>query len=291
MLPKRICWLLISLLIISASVIIATRYGKGQTSAAPSGPRMKVLRRKDQLGLQPTKEEIASFQKGEEARTFKTKDFKDLPVVVTHVRNLQSETWHKDLEIDVKNVSAKPIYSILAYLIFPDDSVPSGESGIRLLFGNRKNIDVRRIAAPEDPHLDPSETFIFTIPEQFKKGLKAMHEKSPQATKKLLLRFSIISFGDGTGFWIDQLRDFRKGSKRSHHSNRLERPASVRAPPQDGCGTCGRYFIDPDRPIEICYGCDSDLATASPDMPCTPYKRFSLIATVTALGNVLAILS
>ena len=50
-----------------------------------------------------------------------------MPLVVTEVRNLQSETWHKDLEIEVKNISDKPIYSILAFLAFDDIKVVGGE--------------------------------------------------------------------------------------------------------------------------------------------------------------------
>src|SRR5947209_18784810 len=52
-------------------------------------------------------------------RKLKLKGFKDIPVAIREVRNLQSDTWHKDLEIEVKNISDKPIYFMLAYLIFP----------------------------------------------------------------------------------------------------------------------------------------------------------------------------
>jgi hypothetical protein len=275
MLPKRICWLLISLLIISASVIITTRYGKGQNSAAPGGPRMKVLRRKDQLGLKPTRQEIDRFQGDTEERKLKTKTFKDMPLEVRAVKNLQSDTWHKDLEIEVKNISTKPIYFILAYLIFPDVPAPgNGQSGIHLYFGDTKNVDVSKIADPQDPHIDPGETFILTIAEQFRKGLKVQHERSPELMKKLELRFSVISFGDGTGFEAGgRLGDYRikkshPDSKKNHRSNRLATSASVRSPPQDGCGPCGRYVISLVDFHSICYGCLGFHATTSPDRPC-----------------------
>ena len=86
-----------------------------------------------------------SVQDGGEKRTFKTRDFKDMPLAIPEVRNLQSETWYKDLEIEVKNISAKPIYSILAYLQFPDDKVQgNGVSGIVLVFGENKYIEKNR---------------------------------------------------------------------------------------------------------------------------------------------------
>src|SRR5438309_12052540 len=80
-------------------------------------------------------------QSDSQERTFKTRDFKDMPLAIVKVRNLQSDTWYKDLEIEVKNISTKPIYSILAYLIFPDNKIYGNEvAGITLEYGVRKYI-------------------------------------------------------------------------------------------------------------------------------------------------------
>jgi len=144
-------------------------------------------------------------------KTFKTRDFKDMPVIVVKVQNLQSDTWYKDLGIEVKNVSSKPVYFILAYLIFPDDPrYPGGQSGITLEYGVRKYIDVRVIADPQDPHLDPGETVVLTIAEQYRRGLKSQHERSRETFRKLELHIGgVISFGDGTGFEAERSRDYR----------------------------------------------------------------------------------
>lgn len=142
-------------------------------------------------------------------RTLKTKEFKDMPLVVKEVKNLQSDSWPQELEIKVKNVSNKPIYYIRAYLIFPDDPVPNGRSGIRLLFGNGKNGYLWNHANPEDPHIAPGETYTFIIGELFRKGLDAKHKRSPETMKKFVLEFHLISFGDGTGFEVGQPREFR----------------------------------------------------------------------------------
>jgi hypothetical protein len=55
-------------------------------------------------------------------RSYEARTFKDAPVVVTDVRNLQrnDENWFRDLEIEVKNVSQKPVYYILLVVGFPD---------------------------------------------------------------------------------------------------------------------------------------------------------------------------
>lgn len=126
------------------------------------------------------------------------------------VNNLQSETWTKDLEIEVKNVSSRRIYFILAYLIFPDDKISSGQWGISLMFGRRENILIRNIAEPNDPHLDPNETYVFTIPESMGPGFEARQKSFPEAYKNFRFDVTLISYGDGTGWEWGAQRDKRK---------------------------------------------------------------------------------
>jgi hypothetical protein len=140
-------------------------------------------------------------------RKFNVKEFKDMPLEVREVKNLQSKTWNKDLEIEVKNVSGKPIYFILAYLIFPDVPVPDGQAGVRLTFGKRENVLIKNVAGPDDPHLDPDETYVFTIDEGFRRGLEG---QDPAFYKKLRLDVMLVSFGDGTGWEVGEPRDKRK---------------------------------------------------------------------------------
>lgn len=141
-------------------------------------------------------------------RKFKVREFKDMPVAVK-VKNLQSKAWHKDLEIEVKNISDKSIYFILAYLIFPDDKVGDGEVGIRLTFGKRENIQIIELADPGDAHIEPGEVYVFSIPEPFRTNFEGRHKRYPNLDKNLLLRFAVISFGDGTGFEVGEPRDLR----------------------------------------------------------------------------------
>lgn len=161
------------------------------------------------------------YQNAEE-RKFKVEEFKDMPLEVQQVRNLQSDTWTKHLEIEVKNVSAKPIYFILAYLIFPDDKNAPGEVGIRLTFGKRENILIRHIAEPADPHLDPDETYVFTIPEPYRRGFEGRQKRFPDAYKNFRLDVMLVSFGDGTGWEIGQPRDKRKKTSALGMPNRLD---------------------------------------------------------------------
>jgi hypothetical protein len=130
-----------------------------------------------------------------------------MPVAVREVRNLQPDTWYQDLEIEIKNVSKKSIYFILAYLQFPDVQVPAdGVYGITLEYGDRRNLDYARIAAPEDLHLNPGEKLILTIPKKLQKGLQRRHADTPERMKQIELHFGVITFGDGTGFVAERPR-------------------------------------------------------------------------------------
>lgn len=215
-------------------------------------------------------------------RNLKLKTFKDAPVVINKVRNLNSNSWHKDLEIEVKNISDKPIYFMLAYLIFEDEKRPDGESGIPLMYGDpKRNGRIDKFTHLEDEHLKPGESYVFTIPELYKKGFKAKHEKFPERTKNLKLEFAIINFGDGTGFEAGRFldlkmirsslsppeRDISKDIKLSHST-------ATSTLLQDSCGggNCYRWLIDPD-PVQSSCACSLTIkATISPNRPCSQLK-------------------
>jgi hypothetical protein len=151
----------------------------------------------------------------EQDRNLKVKEFKDMPITVREVRHLKKDTWYKDLEIEVKNVSKKPIYMISGDLSLPDttaDSRGDGSYGIPLLYNANKNIWDR--AEPGDPHIDPGEVYVFKIPEDLQRGLKEYHQTMPWLVKRLKLSFPLISFGDGTGFEATRFVDYRNGRPR-----------------------------------------------------------------------------
>lgn len=153
----------------------------------------------------------AQSTSGEE-RKFKSKDFRDMPLRVRKVKGLQSETWPNDLEIEIENISSKPIYFINAVLEFPDDPAPNGSSGIKFKFGKVENMDIARLAQPEDEHIDPGRTVVFTVSQVYRKGLMVRQQKTPHNFKKLDFWFEIVSFGDGTGYEGSQFLDLKKQS-------------------------------------------------------------------------------
>jgi hypothetical protein len=161
-------------------------------------------------------------------RKVKVRAFRDVPVELVEVRNLQSETWWKDLEIELKNVSKKPIYFLTAYLEFPDESIDGARHGISLAWGNPKKLDSRKLADADAEFVEPGKTFVLTIPKMYQGGLRVKQSLRPEATKNLTLGFEKIYFGDGTGFDAEgHWRDFRSSSsppkpENRHHAIRLK---------------------------------------------------------------------
>jgi hypothetical protein len=219
-------------------------------------------------------------------RKIKVRDFKDMPVALVEVRNLQSETWYEDLEIELKNVSNKPIYFRTASLEFPDEKLSWGVSGIGLRWGDSKKLDSRKYADPEAEHVEPGKTFVLTIPEMYRKGLRAKHRMRPEVTKNLRLWFEKIYFGDGTGFEAEgRWQDFRGNSPpkpdKKHHPGRLNANEPIRSSastsePICGGGNCFRWVV-PDEPSpSSCSGCLTRNAYSSSDAPCSVlgYQRF-----------------
>ncbi len=143
-------------------------------------------------------------------RKLKEKTFDRMPVTVLKVKNLQSGTWPNDLEIEIKNVSTKPIYFLNIIIEFPDDTAPNGSSGIVLKYGKIENMDIAVVAQPEDEHLDPGKTAWIIVDSVYRKGLLAKQASRPENFMKMELSFSIISFGDGTGFSASEFLDLRK---------------------------------------------------------------------------------
>ena len=242
----------IARLVFAFGVVLAIVITLGVTvkpTATPSpGPiTRQIMRRKDRSKQPPSATEIAELKRKahvQERKNIRIKEFKDMPLKVQAIRNLDSESWHSDLQIEVKNVGTKPIYSILAYLEFLDekDKVPgNGVSAIILRYGERKCLDITVDGDPRDAHLNPGDTYVFTIEEKYKKGLAIRHERSPESFRHMEFRFNLINFGDRTGFEVGDPTDYRNVKKPSgdgknimlvraeHHRHSLSHKTGVAA--------------------------------------------------------------
>jgi hypothetical protein len=258
--------------VIGLVIVVGAAVNSGTTAAPPTPIIRQILRRKDLRKLQASANEIVELRKKvqeKEKRTLKTREFKDMPLKFHVIRNLESETWYKDLQIEVKNIGTKPIYGILAFLEFPDHKPFNRDIALDLTYGDPKYWDIEVLADSRDLHLDPGQTYIFTIPAKAAKTLGKQHERAPQEFKKLDFHFNVISFGDGTGFQAGSPVDLRKtkpdGAGYKKHHVRTSSYSRVRSPPQDGCLSCGRYGI---QGLYTCF----DLYINEWCSPALPYK-------------------
>lgn len=199
--------LILGVVVVTGLVIVVGATVKSGRTASPPGPvTRQILRPKDRKNKPASAAEIAKLRskaQDQEKRVLQTRDFKDMPLKYHIIRNVESETWYKDLQIEVKNIGTKPIYGILALLEFPDHKPLGRDIGFHISFGDIKYWDTSLMADPQDPHLDPGQTYVFTIPPKNARTLGKKYERAPQEFKKLNFRFTVITFGDGTGFEAD----------------------------------------------------------------------------------------
>ena len=141
-------------------------------------------------------------------------------VAISAIRNLQSEQWHRDLEIEVQNNSGKPIYYLQIDVSLPDidttqaDGVPR-HYAFPLIFGRRELMKHGNYALATDRAISPGGREVFRIPEPYWKGLQnflSTKNLPMSAVKDIRLRIHSVSFGDGTGFRIGMPFSFKQGS-------------------------------------------------------------------------------
>jgi hypothetical protein len=147
-------------------------------------------------------------QSQQEEREFENRVPAHLPIKVKvknpeKANDLENDNWLRDLEIEVKNTGDKPIYYLRLILFFIDVKRDSGQGIVYpLQFGRGELIDIANHATPEDEAIKPGETYIFKLPEDNVKGwnwYRTKVEKKPHP-KKIGIRFSLLNYGDGTGF-------------------------------------------------------------------------------------------
>jgi len=134
----------------------------------------------------------------------------DLPVRIVAIRNLhvgkdlRVEHWFRDLEIEVRNISPKPIYFIDLHVRFPDVDMDRGKLRFPLRYGRIELAKFDAPLTPDDVPIMPGGTHVFKVPASMSvRGFEVLmsERKIPEsATKKIELIFQLINFGDGTGY-------------------------------------------------------------------------------------------
>jgi hypothetical protein len=125
------------------------------------------------------------------------------PIEIRKVNNLQGEHFLRDLEIEIRNVSEKPIYYIRLCLSLPEVKMNGKTSGFCLRYGRLDLVDLRELAGPDDKPLQPDESYIFKVPDPIWQGYDlyfSQNNMSAADVHAVKFRLDTISFGDGTGY-------------------------------------------------------------------------------------------
>ncbi len=207
---KRISIILAIVLVPSMLVLIASTLGRG-TDSSTGVTRVKVLRRKDQLKVKPTAEEIASFRRqvAQEERGLEDKIPKHVPIRIKikvekekAFKDLTNARWLRDFELEVTNTSNKPIYFLEIWADFPEIISANGHKvGFSLRHGRIDFIHFSTLRIPTDIPIRPGETYSFTIAENYQRGWEThkVAQNWPDP-KKVRITFTQLSYGDGSGF-------------------------------------------------------------------------------------------
>jgi hypothetical protein len=187
--PSQVCRLF---LLCVALISYVPAYVPGRTTERAESSRVQ----------EPVQQQEQSQNQEEEPREIRQVR-KDHPALrIKAIRNHKKKTWLRDLEIEVTNVTNRPIYYIQLSMKFPEikiNSVPVGED---FTFGNHKLISFGERPQPDDPFLRPGEDYVFKLPEdQWKVMEKFLSYKSPESALKISLEIQEIRFDDGSGFF------------------------------------------------------------------------------------------
>lgn len=126
-----------------------------------------------------------------------------LPIEV-EVKNFDKEDWMKELEIKVTNMGDKPIYFLGFVLRFPDVKAKNNVPVVMYLrYGRGELIDPENKATSEDVPIKKGESCVIKISESQISGWNVNRAASVSShqMRSIYLRFQMLNFGDGTGYY------------------------------------------------------------------------------------------
>lgn len=132
---------------------------------------------------------------------------KHLPIKVKirkpeKLKDAKNDGWVDDLEIEVTNTGAKPIYFLLIHLWMPDVWHESGKNYVFMYkYGRGDLAAFEEAVLPEDVPLRPGEAVTLSPPANHIKGWKGSRAEGRITNpRKIEFVFQLINHGDGTGF-------------------------------------------------------------------------------------------
>ena len=115
-------------------------------------------------------------------------------------KDVKNKGWIRDLEVEVQNVGAKPIYYLTLSILMPELVVKGQPLAKQLQYGRPALADFTAPILPEDVPIRPGESITLKVPEDQVRAYATVGEKGGRPDpKKLGLYLKLINFGDGTG--------------------------------------------------------------------------------------------
>jgi hypothetical protein len=120
------------------------------------------------------------------------------------VEDAKNDKWLSDFELEVTNTGDKPIY-FLSLLLVADDVPGSNGFGMAwgLYYGRGELGDIKTKASAEDVPIKPGESYVFSLADKLQNWERFRKRENKADAEKLILKFQILAFGDGTGFWTN----------------------------------------------------------------------------------------
>lgn len=157
------------------------------------------------VGLAETgADKIADRQRDQGRRTLHIMDYGyALPIEITAIRNFHGAHWLRDLEIEFKNISTKPIYEIYFHIFLPDDQNDNGlPYAASLDYGRLDLMHPRHSPSDYDKPIWPGEVVVVKVDERVSRGYERhLIKDNVQAVLSYKVRIAVlaVNFGDGTG--------------------------------------------------------------------------------------------
>jgi hypothetical protein len=143
-------------------------------------------------------------------------------VKIERINNLTSSRFPEEFELEVTNISKKPIYFMNIMVKLPKTPNLEGLEGklivFDLSFGDRKFTDVSRRPDPTDVPINPGKLGTLKLGNNMKSIRPYLAKRlSPGdvevALSQVSLAFQIINFGDGTGYIAGQAYPVKRVSQ------------------------------------------------------------------------------
>lgn len=126
-------------------------------------------------------------------------------IEIVSIKNLQSENFPEGFEVEVKNISNKPIYCIFFHARFEESRQIYGTRiSFSLQYGASRLVTYGALAQEGDIPLHPRESVVLKLHPRHVQGILMQVEKNEAfatlGRSRVTLAMQHINFGDGTGY-------------------------------------------------------------------------------------------